>query len=269
MKIEQVNENQIRCILTREDLEERKIKFSELTYGSEKANRLFRDVMQEAHFQFGFEPDESPLMIEAVPMQSGVIVFVITKVEAPDELESKLAQFATALTGNVATDEDNDAADENENNSNSISISISSAADNTGNIPSVGKTLRDLFTEMFTAARPVAANMGKPDAKAQQNVRQENRIFCFSNLGSTIDAALAVKSFEMGESILYKNPADGMYYLLLYADYLTPIAYKKLCTVLTDFCSKAYNARALEAYMEEHYEIIIAEQALQQLCQAG
>ena len=150
MKIEQVNENQIRCILTREDLEERKIKFSELTYGSEKANRLFRDMMQEAHFQFGFEPDESPLMIEAVPMQSGVIVFVITKVEAPDELESKLAQFATALTGNIATDEDNDAADENEN-SNSISISISGTADNNGNIPSVGKTLRDLFTEMFTA----------------------------------------------------------------------------------------------------------------------
>lgn len=268
MKIEQVNENQIRCILTREDLEERKIKFSELTYGSEKANRLFRDVMQEAHFQFGFEPDESPLMIEAVPMQSGVIVFVITKVEAPDELESKLAQFATALTGNIATDEDNDAADENEN-SNSISISISGTADNNGNIPSVGKTLRDLFTEMFTGARPAAANTGKQDPKAQQNVRQENRIFCFSDLGSTIDAALAVKSYEMGESILYKNPADGMYYLLLYAEYLTPLAYKKLCTVLMDFCDRAYNARSLEAYMEEHYEIIIAEQALQQLCQAG
>ena len=70
MKIEQVNENQIRCILTKEDLEERKIKFSELTYGSEKATRLFRDVMQQANFEFGFAPDEHPLMIEAVPMQS-------------------------------------------------------------------------------------------------------------------------------------------------------------------------------------------------------
>ena len=42
MKIEQVNENQIRCILTREDLEERKIKFSELTYGSESQPPLPR-----------------------------------------------------------------------------------------------------------------------------------------------------------------------------------------------------------------------------------
>ena len=47
MRLEKVNDNQIRCILTKEDLEERKIKFSELTFGGEKAKRLFRDVMQQ------------------------------------------------------------------------------------------------------------------------------------------------------------------------------------------------------------------------------
>jgi len=268
MKIEQVNENQIRCILTREDLEERKIKFSELTYGSEKANRLFRDMMQEAHFQFGFEPDESPLMIEAVPMQSGVIVFVITKVEAPDELESRLAQFATALSGNISTDEENENPEGGD--SNSISIQISSTSDNNNAAPSVGKTLRDLFQEMFTAAKPVSGKGNlKQEARVQANARQENRIFCFTDLGSTIDAALAVKSYDMGESILYKNPSDGKFYLLLYADYLTPNGYKQLCTVLSDFCERTSFAKSLEAYMEEHYEIIIAEQALQQLCKAG
>lgn len=36
MKIEKVNDNQIRCTLTREDLAERQIKLSELAYGTEK-----------------------------------------------------------------------------------------------------------------------------------------------------------------------------------------------------------------------------------------
>ena len=45
MKIEKVNENQIRCTLTREDLAERQIKLSELAYGTEKAKMLFRDMM--------------------------------------------------------------------------------------------------------------------------------------------------------------------------------------------------------------------------------
>ena len=48
MKIEKINENQIRCTLTRADLEKRQIKLSELAYGSEKARALFREMMLQA-----------------------------------------------------------------------------------------------------------------------------------------------------------------------------------------------------------------------------
>lgn len=41
MKIEKVNEQQIRCTLTREDLLNRELKISELAYGTEKAKSLF------------------------------------------------------------------------------------------------------------------------------------------------------------------------------------------------------------------------------------
>lgn len=48
MKIEKVNDNQIRCTLTREDLEDRHIKISELAYGSAKAKSLFKDMVEQA-----------------------------------------------------------------------------------------------------------------------------------------------------------------------------------------------------------------------------
>lgn len=64
MKIEKINENQIRCTLTRADLEDRHLKISELAYGTEKAKSLFHDMMQQAAFEFGFEADDIPLMIE-------------------------------------------------------------------------------------------------------------------------------------------------------------------------------------------------------------
>ena len=54
MKIEKINENQIRCTLTRADLEDRHLKISELAYGTEKAKSLFHDMMQQAAFEFGF-----------------------------------------------------------------------------------------------------------------------------------------------------------------------------------------------------------------------
>ena len=48
MKIEKVNENQIRCTLNKHDLMERQLKISELAYGSEKAKELFRDIMEKS-----------------------------------------------------------------------------------------------------------------------------------------------------------------------------------------------------------------------------
>ena len=52
MKIEKVNDNQIRCTLTRADLDDRHLKLSELAYGTEKAKSLFRDMMQQATYEF-------------------------------------------------------------------------------------------------------------------------------------------------------------------------------------------------------------------------
>ena len=97
MKIEKVNDHQIRCTLTREDLADRELKLSELAYGTEKAKDLFRDMMQQASFEFGFEAEDIPLMIEAIPLNSECIVLIITKVEDPDELDTRFSKFAPSV----------------------------------------------------------------------------------------------------------------------------------------------------------------------------
>lgn len=60
MKIEKINDRQIRCTLTKEDLASREIKLSELAYGSDKAKALFQDMMQQAAEDFGFEAENMP-----------------------------------------------------------------------------------------------------------------------------------------------------------------------------------------------------------------
>ena len=94
MKIEKINENQIRCTLTKQDLENHQVRLSELAYGTDKAKRLFRDMMQQAQLQFGFEADNIPLMIEAIPVSTDSIILIITKVEDPEELDTRFSKFA-------------------------------------------------------------------------------------------------------------------------------------------------------------------------------
>mgnify|MGYP002896795245 CR=1 FL=1 len=90
MKIEKISDNQIRCTLTRADLADRQLKLSELAYGTEKAKVLFRDMMQQAAYEFGFEAEDIPLMIEAIPLSADTIILIITKVEYPEEKMPKL-----------------------------------------------------------------------------------------------------------------------------------------------------------------------------------
>ena len=96
MKIEKVNENQIRCTLTKQDLADRQINLRELAYGSEKAKGLFHDMIQQANYEFGFDVSDNPLMVEAIPLSSESLVLLITKVEYPEELDTRFSQFTEA-----------------------------------------------------------------------------------------------------------------------------------------------------------------------------
>lgn len=94
MKIEKINDNQIRCTLNRQDLQSRELKISELAYGTQKAKDLFHDMIEQADREFGFSADDMPLMIEAIPVSVDCIVLVITKVEDPEELDTRFSRFA-------------------------------------------------------------------------------------------------------------------------------------------------------------------------------
>lgn len=91
MRIEKISSNQIKCFLNKNDLLSRHIKVSELAYGTDKAQELFRDMMDQASDEVGFEAENVPIMIEAVPLSTDSIMVIITKVDNPDDLESKLA----------------------------------------------------------------------------------------------------------------------------------------------------------------------------------
>ena len=105
MKLERVNDHQIRCTLTRADLAARQLKLSELAYGSDKAKMLFRDMMQKATYELGFEAEDTPLMIEDVPVSSDSIILIITKVEDPEELDTRFSKFAPSVHDEEDDDE--------------------------------------------------------------------------------------------------------------------------------------------------------------------
>lgn len=97
MRIEKVNDSQIRCYLSREDMESRQLHLKELAYGTEKARRLFHELMQEAYKRYGFEAENIPVMVEAVPLHDDSLVLIVTKVDNPEELDTRFSSFAPSV----------------------------------------------------------------------------------------------------------------------------------------------------------------------------
>lgn len=94
MKIERINENQIRCTLSNFDLSVRNMNLGELAYGTEKARNLFREMIQRAANEVGFEAEDIPLMVEAIPMANESVMLIITKMEDPEELDTRFSKFS-------------------------------------------------------------------------------------------------------------------------------------------------------------------------------
>ncbi len=109
MKIEKISNDKIKCIIGRDELLNRHIEVSNLKYGSLEAKELFRDIMEKAFDEFGFEIKGVPTMIEAIPLSTGEIMLIVTKVsgkeaEAPEYKDIKVDKhtFEKADAKNVS-----------------------------------------------------------------------------------------------------------------------------------------------------------------------
>jgi len=85
MRIEKINENQIKLILTQADLTERNIKLEDLSSPSEKTQGLFREIMEHAFTECNFKSENTPLMVEAVPVGMDDLMIIVTKIEGKED----------------------------------------------------------------------------------------------------------------------------------------------------------------------------------------
>lgn len=257
MKIEKINENQIRCTLTKSDLEERHIRLSELAYGSEKAKDLFRDMMQQANSEFGFEADNIPLMIEAIPVSADSIILIISKVDDPEELDTRFSRF-TPFGGQGAGADDSSA------------IELEGADD-----------ILDIFQKIYEAKSKAVERRQKekkdsqtPAAPAPSEAPTEPAIsvnlmreYLFPTLDAVIEAAHGLNNFFRGFSALYKDERTGFYSLVLHQEGTSPEDFNRVCNMLSEYGKGSSFSPAKEAYFAEHGGCIISENALLKLAE--
>lgn len=290
MKIEKLSENQIRCTLNKSDLASRQLKISELAYGSEKAKELFRDMMQQASYEFGFEAEDIPLMIEAIPVSADCIVLIVTKVDDPEELDTRFSKFSPADIDDDLNEFDYPYADydtletiDTPINRDALpsaddELTLSNETESSGTASdSVADDVLNLFSKVKDylnkniSESPDSSGSTTPAApaspkKAEAEKATENhitRIFSFDSLDSFSEAAKAVLPVYNDRNYLFKNPVNGRYYLFLEKNRCTSVNFNKTCNILSEYGTKEYLPKASFNFFEEHMECIIKNRAIQ------
>ncbi|MGN0435668.1 MAG: adaptor protein MecA [Wujia sp.] len=250
MKIERLSENQIRCTLYKADLAEKELLLTELAYGTEKAKQLFRELMQQASDELGFEVDNIPLMIEAIPVSTECLVLIITKVEDPEELDTRFSRFTRPSEIDQDEDEDSDI---------DIDTEASQAAD--GLLEALGNLAEGL------SALGNNRMAKKPKTPQPELTKEVFRIYAFKNLDQVMLSARLVKNIYKSDNSLYKNPQDSRFYLYMTKDNNSDGEFIRTCNLISEYGNKVRATYATPSHIEEHFKLIIPDRALQTLAE--
>ena len=260
VKIEKINDTQIRCTLTSEDLADRQLKLSELAYGSEKAKDLFRDMMLQAQDQFGFEADNVPLMIEAIPITPDSIVLIITKVEDPEELDTRFSRF-TPTPADEAADKHKSVLEHLKklDGAEDFLDILRQMKEAVSQLPENPEALADTPVQ-----EQAPASEAKEAAPAEPSVPPV-RLFSFSRLDSVIHASHFLAEMYDGPNTLYKDEAENMYILTLAQGEHPSSDFNRICNMLSEYGSPEQGGGISLAFLEEHCDMILAKNAIQTL----
>lgn len=257
MKLEKVNDHQIRCTLTKADLADRELKLSELAYGTEKAKSLFRDMMAQAAYEFGFEAEDIPLMIEAIPLSSDSIVLIITKVEDPEELDTRFSNFAPSVHEGSET-------------TSALDDMLHSLTGDSEGVLDLFKKLHEKQAELSAASE----ELSKPKAKKSKAVKTEvaapevsdlSKGFSFSSLDDIEKLSKMITSFYNGRNSIYKDNKSGRYILIVTKSQHSDEDFNRVCNMISEYGKFERITPATEAFLNEQGCALIKNNALEVL----
>ena len=203
-------------------------------------------MMQQAQIQFGFEADNIPLMIEAIPVNLDSVILIVTKVEDPEELDTRFSKFSPYKDNAQAEPLQLDGVD---------------------NIIDIFQKICEAKMKGTTRKQANQKETSEKSAASSETPTVDLiRLFSFYHLDDVIAAAHGLNGFFAGKNTLYKDSSDGRYQLVLHQSEYSPEEFNKVCNILSEYGSGRAFSAAGEAHLKEHGELI-SSSALQQLTQ--
>jgi len=236
MRIDKINDNQIKCILTEKDLAERHLNLREMSYNSAEIRNLFAEVIRYAYKNFGFDANNVPLKIDVIPLRTSAVLF-ITKVEEPEELNPSYSHFSPAVYEKMK----NPGKEENSD---------------------LSESFKNLINALFPTEEGIADN--ENDNRTDFS-KDSTIVFAFDKVGDVIDACKAISETYDHFSSLYFDESKKIYFLKMYTDGEPDGNFRQNCISLLEYGNNVPSDKFFDSYLAEHAKVLAEKDAVQRL----
>ena len=249
MKVEKINDNQVRFEFVAQDLAERNINISDIvTQSATTTQGLFREITSILHDEYDFAAIGTPLVFEAT-MYNDTLSVLVTRM--PDNSgyceyneNTGMPNFQNII-GDIMSQMKNNGYNQDGLEFVSANIHPIGGFQN-GNAPRRG------LPQGSTKARPNKKNQEKPESGYS--------VFAFDNFDMLAAAASCIPEAYYGRSHVYK--LKGKHHLILQNVGNSNYSTKSFASQLCEYGQKQVTSQITYNQMLEHGEVIIAEEAI-------
>ena len=232
MKFIRLNKGTVRCILTTEDMEEYGIGIDDFIEQSDLASDFIHELLERAGAEVGNISKSGMVTLGIMQMPGGKVSITITDAGMEDTIEGGLAERLETLFKKMSQVDQ----------------------------------LRQFISEMGTARENEEKEEKTPEKLITDSIaglggEKTTIVLHFAALDDITEYAKSITYGRPIKSDLYKVE-DG-YILVVHKASMATISYAKVCFMAIDFGAKIKSLPALEAFLIEHGNLLIARKALQ------
>ncbi len=194
-------------------------------------------------------------MIEAIPLAGENIILQITKVEYPEELDTRFSRFSEG--------------EEDEEEETTVDSNLFSNSQGADDILDLFQKMKQDLEEQVEEKEKQVENINLDLPKTAKKESKESvvpanltKLFEFTSLEQIERLARVLGNFYTGENNLYKDEHKNRFYLLVRKSTHSPEEFNKVCNIISEYgLQKKYTA-ATEAFFLEHGKVILLGNAL-------
>lgn len=232
MKFRRIDEDTVRCIVSKEDMQEYGIVLEDFFKNKGKVHDFLHEIVERAEQEIGYEPKEGLLSMQIIPISQNTISITFSE-QGGEDYEDIVNAFKNSVGdildegGNFtqALDEDSDEYIEDTESEEEIDF---------------GDSLGSQIVGMDDSVRIMIA-MRDLDKMAE---------FCrILNIGKTV------------KSELYRLNSKGIYCLIIDKDRISSEVMKHILLLAVEYTSNITDEEKIISYVRDHGEIIIEKSA--------